>query len=49
MDIGEPRKSIIAEPIELPIEDVPVTPPIEPLKEEPVAAQRIYRRTDTRN
>lgn len=37
MDIGEPRKSIIVEPIELPIEVVPATPPIEPVKEEPVA------------
>jgi hypothetical protein len=37
MDIGEPRRSIIVEPIEQPIEDVPVTPPIESPQEVPIA------------
>ncbi len=36
MDIGEPRRSIIVEPIEIPIEDVPATPPIDIPQEDPV-------------
>jgi hypothetical protein len=40
MDIGKPKRSVVFEPLEASIEDVPEsdTPPIEIPQEEPIAA-----------